>query len=301
MAEYSTAREIITQVRREVRDTDRLKYDNAQLISYINRTQRQLAKLIALYWPYYHIRTSRMSESNFDLLLSLVNSDYQWTASGSGTDEYYLEDDGGGDPSIDEPEDVYEDGDEMDDGIMGSLGSGEWGWGDNDSLGYDTVYVRLSDGSDPDSKEDGYVRKNRNMYPLPDDFFREVVVTVNGTFQPCLDYTDEYLQYAQNGYVLENDKLVLSPTPDDTGTLSIKYVPHPTVVNVESDTVDYASEFPDFIIEGVCVFARANNQDNSQHNLQVLSEFKKMMQAHVVSTNQARSASLGLDVSNDWI
>jgi len=89
--------------------------------------------------------------------LSIANSTYQWTASGSGTNEFYLEISGGGDPSVDEPATVYENASEMTEGTMGSLSAGEWDWGDNDTLGYDTVYVRLTDSADPDSKADGYV------------------------------------------------------------------------------------------------------------------------------------------------
>jgi len=85
---------------------------------------------------------------------------YQWTASGSGTAEYYLEADGGGDPSLSEPFRVLENSSELTEGTLGSLAVSEWGWGDNDSLGHNTVYVRLSDGTDPDSKADGYVVAN---------------------------------------------------------------------------------------------------------------------------------------------
>jgi hypothetical protein len=86
---------------------------------------------------------------------------YKWTASGSGTNEYYLELDAGGGPGLDEPEYVYEDvggaDTTMSEGTLGSLAAGEYAYGDNDSLGYSTIYVRLSDNSDPDSKADGYL------------------------------------------------------------------------------------------------------------------------------------------------
>jgi hypothetical protein len=98
------------------------------------------------------------SEANFTVDLS-VAATYQWTASGSGTDEYYLEANGGGDPSIPvEPLDILENSAAMSAGTVGSLATGEWDWGDNDTLGFDTIYVRLSDGTDPDSKADDYVQ-----------------------------------------------------------------------------------------------------------------------------------------------
>lgn len=76
---------------------------------------------------------------------------YQWTASGSGTDEYYCEIAGGGDPSLADPDAVRVDGALATEGILGSLAEGEWGYGDNDTLGWSTVYVRLTGGSDPDT------------------------------------------------------------------------------------------------------------------------------------------------------
>ena len=42
-------------------------------------------------------------------------------------------------------------------GTLGSLGSGAWGYGDNDSLGYSTLYVKLSDASNPSSKNADYL------------------------------------------------------------------------------------------------------------------------------------------------
>jgi hypothetical protein len=95
---------------------------------------------------------------------SLVNSTYRWTASGSGTNEYYVELAAGGDPSLTEATSVYLDGhyNLATNGTVGSLAAGEWDWGDNDSLGYSTVYVRLADGADPDSKPTDYVGMGHN-------------------------------------------------------------------------------------------------------------------------------------------
>lgn len=89
--------------------------------------------------------------------VNIRNADYKWTASSSGTSEYYLELAAGGDPGITEPADVLEDGEAMTAGTAGSLTASQWDYGDNDTLGYSTVYVRLADGADPDSKAIGYV------------------------------------------------------------------------------------------------------------------------------------------------
>lgn len=90
---------------------------------------------------------------------------YKWTASGSGTNEYYCEAAAGGDPSLDDPGSVCTDGTfKLDsEGTMGSLSAGEWDYGDNDSLGYSTVYVRLDDGADPDTKPTFFVAKGSGV------------------------------------------------------------------------------------------------------------------------------------------
>lgn len=83
---------------------------------------------------------------------------HKWTASGSGTDEYYLELLAGGDPSISSSIiSVYEGDVIMTEATVGSLSAGEWDLGDNDSLGFTTLYVRLTGGEDPDIKGNGWV------------------------------------------------------------------------------------------------------------------------------------------------
>jgi len=96
---------------------------------------------------------------NYDAI-SIRNAAYQWTASASGTDEYYLELSGGGDPGIaQEPDFIVENGSDMTNGTMGSLAAGEYDYGDNDTLGFSTVYVRLTSGAaDPDSHSVDYIQ-----------------------------------------------------------------------------------------------------------------------------------------------
>jgi len=72
---------------------------------------------------------------------------FVWAASGSGTNEFYLTS-----PSISEPPQVFLDGTRMSGGTVGSLADHEWVWDDNDTLGYDTVYIRDNTGT-PNSSE----------------------------------------------------------------------------------------------------------------------------------------------------
>lgn len=74
-----------------------------------------------------------------------------WTASGAGTNEYYLLNTATV-YTASKPDRVKELGAIMVEGSLGSLGIGQWDWGDNDALGYSTIYVRLTDETDPDAK-----------------------------------------------------------------------------------------------------------------------------------------------------
>jgi hypothetical protein len=106
------------------------------------------------------------------VLLDVVDAAvYKWTLSASGTNEYYQELLAGGDPGLLETSYILEDGSKMTAGTFGSLAAGETDFGDNDTLGYDTRYVRLSDSTDPDSKADGYLQQPvlvATPYPIAD-------------------------------------------------------------------------------------------------------------------------------------
>lgn len=89
---------------------------------------------------------------------SIRNAVYQWSLSGSGANEFFLELAGGGNPLVaQEPDNVQENGSNMVNATLGSLAAGEWDYGDNDALGFNTIYVRLSDDADPDTKTFAFV------------------------------------------------------------------------------------------------------------------------------------------------
>ncbi len=94
----------------------------------------------------------------FDLLDLNSLSGGEWTESSlsSGSDEYYYT---GSDVSG-APLTVYEDGSAMPLGTIGALAEGEWAWGDEDSLGSDTIYVRLNNSGivDPDGQPAGFLQ-----------------------------------------------------------------------------------------------------------------------------------------------
>lgn len=100
-------------------------------------------------WKFALRRVQR--ELNTNSRFTLLRTDGGWTVSAQGTNEYYLP------PSNplsfkESPDDVFEDDTVMTAGTIGTLNAGEWAFGNNDSLPLPTIYVRLSDDADPDSK-----------------------------------------------------------------------------------------------------------------------------------------------------
>lgn len=96
--------------------------------------------------------------------IDVSNPLYAWTASGSGTNEFYLRTAAGANPGfVAQPTSVYINGSSATEGTAGSLTAGQWDYADNDTLGYSTIYVRLSDGTDPDTKDPNYVK----FYQIP--------------------------------------------------------------------------------------------------------------------------------------
>jgi len=114
---------------------------------------------------------------------------YAWTLSGSGTTEYYLRTAAAADPGfVATPPTsggVYLDAVAATKGTLGALTAGQWGFGDNDALGYSTLYVRLSDGTDPDAKVAGFVKFNQ----VPQAGEDLIIPTGSGAISSNTDYS----------------------------------------------------------------------------------------------------------------
>ena len=98
--------------------------------------------------------------------VNIRNSEYSWTLSGSGTGEYYLRTSAGADPGIAAPRTVIINGTPRVEGTVGSLAANEWDYGNNDSLGYSTIYVRITGDGDPDAQAIGYVKYCDYVTPI---------------------------------------------------------------------------------------------------------------------------------------
>ena len=126
---------------------------------------------------------------------------YKWTESGTA-DEWYLEAAAGGDPGLSDQQALAYlsvNGGIHNRGLVGWLGTGTWGWGDNDTLGYSTVYVQSA--TDPNGQAAGYYTwiygcdtgwaKCGGTYTLPEHlppntelWMRAYVYLVPGFIQP---------------------------------------------------------------------------------------------------------------------
>lgn len=117
------------------------------------------------------LRIMRQMGAIIDTDFSIRDSNYEWYKNGA-TNEYYLQALGGGNPNINMPSVAIENNAQMTDGAAGSLVAGEWDWNDVNGLGYSTVYVRLSDSTDPDGKSADYVEAGYTL-------------TINAVFDPA--------------------------------------------------------------------------------------------------------------------
>lgn len=90
---------------------------------------------------------------------------FDWTVSGSGTNEYYCTKAGGSSSAVvTKPDSMVENSATIPEGTIGSLAAGEWAYGDNDALGFNTVYVRLTGETDPDAQASGFLSAPTTIY-----------------------------------------------------------------------------------------------------------------------------------------
>lgn len=179
------------------------------------------------------MRASGFQETVTATVTSRRTAAYRWTASTSGTTEFYLELAAGGDPSVTSPDFVRENGEDMIKGTKGSLQPGEWDYGDNDTLGFSTIYVRLTDNADPDSKALDYVGSGAGTkveYTLRDTGFEYSTIYMypDGLLLKLIDCVSNWsLTFNAGAYPLMQCQFqALYATPTDVAI--------PSVVNYQS-------------------------------------------------------------------
>lgn len=107
------------------------------------------------------MRAAGMQETITATVTSIRTAALKWTVSpAAGAGIFYVELAAGGDPSITNPTVVREGGEDMTRGAtILTLKPGQFAYGDADTLGYTTIYVRLTDDADPDSKAIDYLER----------------------------------------------------------------------------------------------------------------------------------------------
>lgn len=88
---------------------------------------------------------------NPQLIRTLISGSGNWTQSTATPGEYYYNT-----SLADTPENVYENAVLMVNGVLGSLSVLEWAYGDNDSIGEDRLYMRVTGTVDPDTNPTPY-------------------------------------------------------------------------------------------------------------------------------------------------
>jgi len=120
----------------------------------------------------------------------LVRSAYKWTESAAAAGEFYLEAAAGGDPGIAEPDFITVDNVKWPEGTAGSLSAGSWDYGDNDSLGYNTVYIKMAESEGGGSAD-------------PDDYTHDIRVIMVPT---CFAYHEgAFFMGGSDGFVYKLD------------------------------------------------------------------------------------------------
>lgn len=85
------------------------------------------------------------------LNLNIPSGEFKWTASVAAPNEWRVELLAGGNPSLSTPITVFYEGSPLVNGSLGTLTAGQWAYGNNDTLGYSTIYVRLPSDINPNN------------------------------------------------------------------------------------------------------------------------------------------------------
>jgi hypothetical protein len=81
-------------------------------------------------------------------------------------------------------------------GVLGSLAVGEYAWGDNDALGADTLYVRITGDGDPDAQAADYVMASVDVDEMPVYDGDHLMVGSKVGANPLVDPREERYRFA---------------------------------------------------------------------------------------------------------
>lgn len=138
--------------------------------------------------------------------LNKFGNAWTWTQSGSGSDEWYLTDNYNTDdnPYIVEPQYISVNGSILDAGTAGALAVGEWDFADNDSLGFDTIYCRVTETGEPGLQD---INCHYDSDPYPNQLNSSSYPTRSTDVQTD-DWVDVYRNQSHAGRVLVTNNAV---------------------------------------------------------------------------------------------
>lgn len=123
-----------------------------------NRPDFDKAARTELFSPNENQRALFLKSPPIALPTSIRTAALRWVLSAVGTSVYYVELLAGGNPRLSNPGAVHENGVAMARGsAISALTAGQFAYGNADSLSFPTIYVRLTDSVDPDTKAVGYL------------------------------------------------------------------------------------------------------------------------------------------------
>ena len=184
----------------------------------------------------------------------LVFATYKWTVSAAGTNEYYCELLAGGDPSLPEPTYVYSPDGLLTLGIIGALSASSYAYGDNDGLGYNTIYVRLASGVDPDVG--GTI-----SYSIDTNY-------LSGGHDYAITYKNSVTGHRSNAGSVHYHSSVSSSVGDALYRVGLSNIPDPTAVDSQIDTVEIWRTESDgtvlFYLDSIAVGVTTYNDDATE-------------------------------------
>lgn len=188
-------------------------------------------------------RAAGMSETlTSGVVTSIRTAALRWTLSvAGGAGVYWVELAAGGDPSITNPQAVRESGDDMRRATaVASMRAGEFMYGQFDAQGFSTIYVKLTDSADPDSKALAFVERVNSATNIIYDFrdtgheFATVGFYLDGVLVNCVDALIDIqsITYEAGKVPMCNAKLMADyTTPTDVALPTGLYPTHLPPIN----------------------------------------------------------------------
>jgi hypothetical protein len=222
-----------------------------------------------------------------------------WLASGAGVaGTFYLLNTAAGYTAT-QPDRVKEQGAILPTGAILTLGQGQWAWGDADALGYNTIYIRLTDDADPDTKCGTPTYVQRAQVDPAADLFRSTDVGkymyINGGVVKITTYVDAQTVKGEIIRVLDDTTASFDWTIEDAIWSDALGYPKTLAFHQDRLNLGGSTSFPNVIGSSVVGdytnFARGTNDDDA---------FKSTITGNILWLSSRNNLLIGTD-SAEWI